>query len=87
MGIIGSGPLKESPRAARRAWLPRLSREMRLRADYKYRIYTAAQFRRLLSSVPAWELCDVHDFWYEIDEPRELDDTISDTVFVLRKRI
>ena len=47
------------------------------------RLYTAAQFRRLLASVPQFELCDVYDFWYEIDHPLQLDNKISDTVFIL----
>ena len=37
--------------------------------------------------VPSLELCDVYDFWYEIDQPLELNDELSDTVFILRKRI
>jgi SAM-dependent methyltransferase len=59
---------------------------LRLRDEFRFRMYTAAQFRRLLSKVPAWELCDVYDFWYEIDHPLKLDNELSDTVFVLRKR-
>lgn len=62
------------------------SRELRLRTQFPFRMYTAGQFRRLLASVPQYELCDVYDFWYEIDHPLELNDEISDTVFVLRKR-
>jgi hypothetical protein len=50
-------------------------------------LYTANQFRRLLVSVPELALCDVYDFWYEIDRPLVLDDEISDTVFVLKKRL
>jgi len=62
------------------------SRETRLRDEFELRMYTAAQFRRLLASVPSFELCDVYDFWYDIDEPLRLDNKISDTVFILRKR-
>jgi SAM-dependent methyltransferase len=61
-------------------------REVRLRDEFQFRMYTAAQFRRTLANVPALELCDVYDFWYEIDEPLKLNNDISDTVFVLRKR-
>jgi hypothetical protein len=61
-------------------------RVRRISADYEYRIYTAAQFRRLLESVGCWELCDVYDFWYEIDNPLQLNNNIEDTVFILRKR-
>jgi hypothetical protein len=49
-------------------------------------MYTAAQFLRLLRSVPDLELCDVYDFWYEIDGPLRLSNELSDAVFVLRKR-
>ena len=49
-------------------------------------MYTAAQFRRLLSARACLELCDVYDFWYEIDHPLKLDNRMSDTVFVLRRR-
>ena len=62
------------------------AREVRLRDEFSFRMYTAAQFRRLLASVPSLELCDVYDFWYEIDNPLELNDDRADTVFVLRKR-
>lgn len=58
---------------------------VRVRSDYPMRIYNAGQFRSLLASVPTLQLCDVYDFWYEIDHPLELDDEISDTVAVLRK--
>lgn len=62
------------------------SKTLRLRDEFPFRIYTATQFRRLLAKEPRWELCDVYDFWYEIDEPLVLDNEISDTVFVLRRR-
>ena len=58
----------------------------RFRSKFDLRLYTAPQFRRLLRSVPSFELCDVYDFWYEIDEPLELNGEISDTVFILKKR-
>lgn len=59
---------------------------VRLRSEFPYRLYTAAQLKRLLASVPQWELCDVFDFWYEIDQPRKLDDEMSDTLLVLRRK-
>jgi SAM-dependent methyltransferase len=62
------------------------TRELKLRSDYPLRIYTAAQFRRLLEALPALELCDVYDFGYEIDRPLELSDELCDAVFILRKR-
>ncbi|GIS60398.1 MAG: hypothetical protein CM1200mP2_26230 [Planctomycetaceae bacterium] len=54
--------------------------------DFSLRMYTASQFSRLLKSVPDLELLDVFDFWYEIDHPLELNDEITDTMFVLQRR-
>jgi SAM-dependent methyltransferase len=61
-------------------------RMLRLRDEFQLRMYTAGQFRRLLRAVSCLELCDVYDFWYEIDRPLRLSDELSDTVFILRKR-
>ena len=61
------------------------SNEVRLRDDFRFRMYTAAQFRRLLAKVPGLKLLDVYDFWYEIDQPLKLDNELSDAVFILRK--
>lgn len=58
----------------------------RLRCAFPMRTYSATQLRRLLASVDPFELLDVYDFWYDIDRPLVLDDTISDTVLVLRRR-
>ncbi len=58
----------------------------RLVNSFPLRTYTADQLRRLIRSVKAWELVDVFDFWYDIDEPLELDEEISDTVLVLRRQ-
>jgi hypothetical protein len=65
----------------------RTGTEKRFRHEFEFRMYTAAQFRRSLSQVPEWDLCDVYDFWYDIDEPLQFDDEISDTVFILRRRM
>jgi len=60
-------------------------RRLVLEDEFSLRMYTAAQFHHLLDSVPAFELLDVYDFWYDIADPLVLDDRITDTVFVLRK--
>ncbi len=60
--------------------------QWRFRGRFDLRLYNADQIRCLLGSVPAFVLCDVYDFWYEIDHPLELNDHISDTVFVLKRR-
>jgi SAM-dependent methyltransferase len=61
-------------------------RVLRLRDEFSLRMYTATQFRKLLSGVPDLELRDVYDFWYEIDQPLKLTNELSDTVFILQKR-
>ena len=61
-------------------------RTHRIQSEFPLRMYTAGQFRRLLSSVPAFELSDVYDFWYDLERPRKLDDDLIDAVFILRRR-
>jgi SAM-dependent methyltransferase len=63
------------------------SKEFRLRHEFQLRTYTRRQFRRLLASVPALELCDVYDFWYDIDQPLAVNDKITYGVLVLRRRL
>jgi hypothetical protein len=41
--------------------------------------------RTLLAKVPAFELVACYDFTYDLLSPRELDDSYSDVVLVLRK--
>lgn len=60
-------------------------KNLKMKTEFSLRMYTASQFRRTLHSVPAFELCDVYDFCYEIDEPLEFDDIITDTVFILKR--
>jgi hypothetical protein len=59
--------------------------ELRSETEWWFRTYDAAQARRLLSSVPAFELVALHDFTYEFDYTRELDDSQLDCLFVLRR--
>jgi SAM-dependent methyltransferase len=61
-------------------------KELRLASEFEFRLYTAAQIKQLIAEVPEFELCDVYDFCYEIEQPLKLDNEISDTVFILRKR-
>jgi SAM-dependent methyltransferase len=58
----------------------------RLRDEFDYRLYTAAQIRSLFAGVPQLELLEVFDFWYELDDPQKLDNELSDAVFILRRR-
>lgn len=60
--------------------------DLRIVSEYPYRLYTAKQFSRLLKSVPEFQLMDVYDFWYDIDYRVDLDDELSDAVFILQKK-
>ena len=53
---------------------------------WQFRTYNAAQARALLRKVPDFELVACHDFTHDPDSVRELDDSYSDVVLVLRKR-
>lgn len=59
---------------------------LRLANEFDLRLYTAAQFRSLLRQVPSLELVGVYDYGKDIDEPRKLDNEISDTISILRRR-
>ena len=58
---------------------------MQVQSDYRMRTWDADQIRCLVNQVPEFELLDVFDFWYEIDEPLELSDELGDTVLVLKR--
>lgn len=60
--------------------------ERRTETYWDFRTYDAAQVRRLLRSVPAFEHLATYDFTYDLNAPRELDDDQLDLVLVLRKR-
>lgn len=53
---------------------------------WQFRTYSAAQMRTLLAKVPAFELMACYDFTYDFLSPRELDDSYSDVVLILKKR-
>ncbi len=60
--------------------------EKRTETHWTFRTYDAAQLRRLLRSVPEFELVSVKDFSYETDFEREIDDEQHDCVLILRRR-
>lgn len=59
---------------------------LRFASDYRMRIYEAQQMLALLDKVPEFELLDVYDFWYDIEEPQVFSDEMGDTVFVLQRK-
>jgi SAM-dependent methyltransferase len=58
----------------------------RYRDEFPLRLYTAAQLKSLVASVPEWSIAAVYDYWYELDSPLKLTNELSDTVLVLRRR-
>ncbi len=57
----------------------------RMQDEFDYRLYTAAQIKKLIAIVPL-EIVETYDFWYDLDDPQKLDNDAVDTLFVLRKR-
>ncbi|MBT4693331.1 MAG: class I SAM-dependent methyltransferase [Planctomycetaceae bacterium] len=55
-------------------------------SEYPMRLYSATQIQELFSQVSEFELIEVYDYWYDINEPQPLDDRLGDAVFVLRRR-
>jgi len=60
--------------------------DLRVATEFPLRLYSPKQFHQLLSQVPEFELVEVYDFCYDIDDPVRFDDELSDAVFILRKR-
>jgi SAM-dependent methyltransferase len=59
----------------------------RLRSEFQLRLYTHKQAKALLEKVAdVFEIAGVYDFDYDLDEPREIDEDLTDAVFVLRKK-
>lgn len=54
--------------------------------EWDFKSYDANQLRKLLKQVPEFEHLATHDFTYDIDAPRSLDDEHLDNVLILRKR-
>ncbi len=59
----------------------------RVRSEFPLRIYTPAQAKRTLKKVDdIFEIAGIYDFDYDIDEPREFDNDLTDALFVLKRR-
>ena len=50
-----------------------------------YRTYTQRQFNSLLKKVSEFEIEEVYDFSFKIDDPVVIDATTEDVVYILRK--
>ncbi len=61
-------------------------KKFRITDQLKFRTYTWPQFERLIDKVPQFEIVDVFDFDYDIENPLAIDDQCEDAVFVLKVR-
>lgn len=59
---------------------------IRCRTDFPLRLYTVKQLMQTLAAAPELEIAGAYDFNYDLDSPREIDDDLVDSVFVLKKR-
>ena len=58
----------------------------RIRSEFPLRLYTTAQVKKLFSRVAdVLQVVEVFDFDYDIDEPRDFDNDLTDALFVLRR--
>jgi ubiquinone/menaquinone biosynthesis C-methylase UbiE len=53
---------------------------------WQFRTYDAKQLKALLRKIPALQCVACYDFQHDIQQPRELDDSYSDLVLVLRRQ-
>lgn len=53
---------------------------------WQFRTYDSAQLKRLLRQVPDLELVGCHDFTYNLQFSRKLDDLYADIILLLRRR-
>ncbi len=61
------------------------SKRLKLVDEMPFRMYTARQFRKLLTRVPELKLVETYDFDHDISSPVEFDGFSEDMVFVLQK--
>ena len=59
----------------------------RIATEFSLRVYTSKQAKRMLQSVhDVWEIAEIFDFDYDIDEPRDFDKDLTDALFILRRK-
>lgn len=54
-------------------------------SEWEFRTYAAVQLKRLLTKVKALHLIASYDFSYDLESPRDLDDSQEDIVLVLKQ--
>ncbi|MEM6798333.1 MAG: class I SAM-dependent methyltransferase [Planctomycetota bacterium] len=62
------------------------SKTFRLVNRTDFRTYTARQMDDLIQRVPQFEIAQTYDFAYRIDQPIDVDASVEDVVYVLRRK-
>lgn len=62
------------------------TKQFRIEDEFKFRTYTAAQAKRLFAKVDQFETVGIYDFCYDAEDPIELDSTVEDAIFVLKRK-
>lgn len=58
----------------------------RIEDELVFRTYTAPQFDELVAEIGRFEVVEVFDFAYDLEQPVTIDDTSEDVVYVLRRK-
>ncbi len=61
------------------------ARTIRCQSNFDLRLYTVPQVQRMFDKVEAFEIAEIYDFDYDIGHARDLDDDLTDALFVLRR--
>ncbi|QEG33363.1 class I SAM-dependent methyltransferase [Bythopirellula goksoeyrii] len=62
------------------------TKQFRIEDQVVFRTYSAQQMKSLLASVPEFEVTQVYDFGYDIQQPITVGPETEDVVYVLRKK-
>ncbi|MEM9825244.1 MAG: class I SAM-dependent methyltransferase [Planctomycetota bacterium] len=59
----------------------------RIVSEFPLRLYDTKQVKRMMKKIqPDFEWLATHDFGYDLEETRDVDDDLADALFILRKR-
>lgn len=63
------------------------TKQFRIEDQVVFRTYSARQMNALLASIPEFEVTQVYDFGYDIEDPITIGPETEDVVYVLRKKL
>lgn len=72
-------------RHAKKDGVNKVVKTIRCQTDFDLRLYTVPQVEAMLAKVELFEIAEIYDFDYDIETPRDLDDDLTDALFVLRR--